>query len=184
MIRKENLEDIKEVEQLKKIKLDLADLEQHKKIKLLGRKRRNDDRKVKHTKSKDDNKVIKIKTYLMNHTTNKLDAILGTRLFRHLIALPLPYYERRRVGDTLMRVGALTQIREFLTGSGLMTILDVIFSVVFIAFMLWYSVPLTLISLLTIPLYLAQNIWAVPIIKKKIEAVWRTAAMNNAFMVE
>ena len=125
-----------------------------------------------------------IKTYLMNHTTNKLDAILGTRLFRHLIALPLPYYERRRVGDTLMRVGALTQIREFLTGSGLMTILDVIFSVVFIAFMLWYSVPLTLISLLTIPLYLAQNIWAVPIIKKKIEAVWRTAAMNNAFMVE
>ncbi len=124
------------------------------------------------------------KTYLLNHTTNKLDAILGTRLFRHLIALPLPYYERRRVGDTLMRVGALTQIREFLTGSGLMTALDVFFSVVFIAFMFWYSVPLTLIALLTIPLYVAQNIWAVPIIKRKIEAVWRTGAMNNAFLVE
>ncbi|MBR1858959.1 MAG: type I secretion system permease/ATPase, partial [Selenomonadaceae bacterium] len=125
-----------------------------------------------------------IKTYLLNHTTNKLDAILGTRLFRHLIALPLPYYERRRVGDTLMRVGALTQIREFLTGSGLMTVLDVFFSIVFIAFMFWYSVPLTLIALLTIPLYLVQNIWAVPIIKRKIEAVWRTGATNNAFMVE
>ena len=125
-----------------------------------------------------------VKTYVMNHTTNKLDAILGTRLFRHLIALPLPYYERRRVGDTLMRVGALTQIREFLTGTGLMTILDVFFSVVFIGFMFWYSVPLTLISLSIIPLYLVQNIWAVPIIKRKIEAVWRTGAMNNAFMVE
>ena len=125
-----------------------------------------------------------IKQYIMNHTTNKLDAILGTRLFRHLIALPLPYYERRRVGDTLMRVGALTQIREFLTGTGLLTILDVFFSIVFIAFMFWYSVPLTLIALCIIPVYLVQNIWAVPIIKKKIEAVWRTGAMNNAFMVE
>ncbi len=125
-----------------------------------------------------------LKTYILNHTTNKLDAILGTRLFHHLISLPLPYYERRRVGDTLMRVGALGQIRGFLTGTGLMTVLDVFFSVVFVAFMFWYSVPLTLIALITVPLYVVQNIWAVPIIKRKIEAVWRTGAMNNAFMVE
>ena len=125
-----------------------------------------------------------LRTYLLNHTTNKLDAILGTRLFRHLISLPLPYYESRRVGDTLMRVGALNSVREFLTGQALMTILDVFFSVVFIAFMLWYSVPLTGIALLVIPLYVAQNIWAVPIVKRKIEAVWRTGAANNAFMVE
>ena len=83
-----------------------------------------------------------------------------------------------------MRVGALGQIRGFLTGTGLMTILDVLFSVVFIGFMFWYSVPLTLISLAIVPMYIAQNIWAVPIIKRKIEAVWRTGAMNNAFMVE
>ena len=125
-----------------------------------------------------------LKTYILNHTTNKLDAILGTRLFRHLISLPLPYYENRRVGDTLMRVGALNQIREFMTGQGLMTILDVFFSVIFIAFMLWYSVPLTLIALCCIPLYIAQNIWAIPIIKQKIEDVWRTGAANNAFLVE
>ena len=125
-----------------------------------------------------------LRTYVLNHTTVKLDAILGTRLFRHLISLPLPYYQSRRVGDTLMRVGALNSIREFITGQGLMTILDVLFSVVFIAFMLWYSVPLTLIALLVVPLYIAQNIWAIPIIKRKIEAVWRTGAANNAFMVE
>lgn len=125
-----------------------------------------------------------LKTYIMNHTTNKLDAILGTRLFRHLISLPLPYYESRRVGDTLMRVGALNQVREFLTGQGLMTILDVFFSIIFVLFMFWYSVPLTLIALCCIPLYVAQNVWAVPIIKRKIEAVWRTGAANNAFLVE
>ena len=97
-----------------------------------------------------------LKTYILNHTTNKLDAILGTRLFRHLIALPLPYYERRRVGETLLRVESLEKVRNFLTGPGLTTILDVFFSTVFIAFMLWYSVPLTLIALAILPLYLVQ----------------------------
>ena len=124
-----------------------------------------------------------LKTYILNHTTNKLDAILGTRLFRHLISLPLPYHERRRVGETLMRVAALNQIREFLTGTGLTTVLNVVFSTVFIAFMFWYSVPLTLIALITIPLYMIQ-LWAVPILRGKIENVWRAGAINSAFMVE
>lgn len=125
-----------------------------------------------------------LKTYVLNHTTNKLDAILGTRLFRHLIALPLPYYERQRVGDTLMRVNMVRGIREFLTGTGLMTLLDVFFSFVFIGFMIWYSVPLTLIALITIPLYLVQNIWAWPIMWKKTLAAMNARMANNAFMVE
>ena len=124
-----------------------------------------------------------LKTYILNHTTNKLDAILGTRLFRHLISLPLPYYERRRVGETLMRVAALEQIRAFFTGTGLMTVLDVFFSVVFIAFMFWYSVPLTFIALITVPLYLTQLL-TLPIIRGKLEGIWRAGAMNSSFMVE
>ena len=40
-----------------------------------------------------------LRTYLLNHTTVKLDAILGTRLFRHLISLPLPYSQSRRYPD-------------------------------------------------------------------------------------
>lgn len=125
-----------------------------------------------------------LKTYILNHTTVKLDAILGTRLFRHLISLPLPYHQSRRVGDTLLRVNMMASIREFLTGQGLMTILDVFFSVVFIGFMLWYSIPLTLIALAVVPLYIVENVWAVPIIRKKLMAMWQTMAANNAFIVE
>lgn len=125
-----------------------------------------------------------LKTYLLNHTTNKLDAILGTRLFRHLISLPLPYYESRRVGDTIIRVNALTRIREFFTGAGLLTVLDVFFSIVFVAFMFWYSVNLTLIALAIVPMYMVQNFWAVPIMRKKAGEVWSTRAANNSFMIE
>ena len=124
-----------------------------------------------------------LKTYILNHTTNKLDAILGTRLFRHLIALPLPYYERKRVGEVLMRIDALEKVRSFLTGQGLTTILDVIFSVVFIAFMLWYSVPLTLIALTILPLYVVQ-LAAMPILKSKMNGLWQARVANQSFMVE
>lgn len=124
------------------------------------------------------------KTYLLAHTTNKLDALLGARLFRHLLSLPLPYYENRQVGESLMRLDALTSIREFLTSKGLMAMLDVGFSVVFIAFLLTYSVPLTGVVLLLVPLYVLQNVWSVPLVKKRIDAVWEQGNANQAFLVE
>ncbi len=125
-----------------------------------------------------------VRTYIMNHTSTKLDAILGTRLFRHLISLPAPYYEHRRVGDTLMRIGALGSVRNFLTGTTLTTMLDAAFSVVFVAIMFYYSVKLTLISLIVVPLFLAQTFLAMPVYQRKIEEVWRTGAARQAFLIE
>jgi len=124
------------------------------------------------------------RTYLLTHITTKLDVILGTRLFRHLVSLPLPYFENRRVGDTMMRVGALTSIRSFLTGSTLTLFLDVIFSVVFLFVMLFFSVSLTLLTLAFLPLFLLQNVVATPMFRRRIEEVWATGAEKSCFMVE
>ena len=125
-----------------------------------------------------------LRTYILTHTTNKLDVILGSRLFRHLVSLPLPYFEHRRVGDTLMRISTLAGIREFLTGSALTAALDVIFSVVFLGVMFWYSAPLTWLSLAIVPVYLFLNLVVTPAYRQRLEAVWTTGAANNAFLVE
>lgn len=122
--------------------------------------------------------------YIEIHTTNKVDMILGVRLFRHLTALPLRYFEVRRVGDTLTRVSALNSIRNFLTNSSMTVFLDTLFSVVFIAVMFYYSVTLTLIALIPLPLYILQNIIATPIYKERLNAVWESGARSNAFLVE
>ena len=45
-----------------------------------------------------------LRTYLFSHTTNRIDVELGARLFRHLLALPLAYFQARRVGDSVARV--------------------------------------------------------------------------------
>lgn len=125
-----------------------------------------------------------LRTYISTHTTNKIDMILGSRLFRHLTSLPLRYFELRRVGDTLTRVSALNSIREFLTGSAMTVFLDTFFSIIFIGVMFYYSVSLTFIALIALPLYLLQNIIATPIYKEKLNAVWATGAESNAFLVE
>jgi subfamily B ATP-binding cassette protein HlyB/CyaB len=125
-----------------------------------------------------------LRTYLSTHTTNKIDMILGTRLFRHLMSLPLRYFEMRRVGDTLTRLSALNGVREFLTGSALTVMMDTFFSVVFILVMLHYSVDLTLVSLLVLPLYIVQNMAATPVFRKRLEAQWASGAESNAFLVE
>jgi subfamily B ATP-binding cassette protein HlyB/CyaB len=94
--------------------------------------------------------------YVFSHTTSRIDVELGARLFRHLRALPLAYFQARRVGDSVARVRELENIRSFLTGNALTVVLDVLFSLVFMAVMLLYSVPLTLIVLVSLPLYLAE----------------------------
>lgn len=125
-----------------------------------------------------------LRTYLLTHTTNKMDVLLGARLFRHVIALPLQYFERRRVGDTLMRIASMNSIREFLTGSALTSLLDAFFVFVFIGIMLYYSVPLTMIALLALPVYLIQNVVATPLYQKRLQEVWNAGAESNSFLVE
>ncbi|MDR1687226.1 MAG: hypothetical protein LBS21_01280 [Clostridiales bacterium] len=65
------------------------------------------------------------RNYVFAHTAGKIDVILGSKLFNHLVHLPLAYFENRRCGDTVSRVRELENIRRFLTGTPLTTILEI-----------------------------------------------------------
>src|SRR6202012_5237964 len=92
-----------------------------------------------------------LRSFALNHTTSRIDVELGARLFDHLIRLPLAYFETRPAGQTVARVRELEAIRGFLTGQGLTSAIDLLFTGVFIAVLLIYSKMLTLIVLLSIP---------------------------------
>src|SRR5450759_4215570 len=76
-----------------------------------------------------------LRTYLFAHTTIRIVVELGARLFRHLLALPIAYFQARRVGDSVARVRELENIRQFLTSSALTLVIDLFFTFVFIAVM-------------------------------------------------
>jgi ATP-binding cassette, subfamily B, bacterial HlyB/CyaB len=125
-----------------------------------------------------------LRTYVFAHTTNRIDVELGARLFRHLLALPIAYFQARRVGDSVARVRELESIRNFLTGSALTLVIDLFFTIVFVAVMFVYSSLLTWIIIASFPFYIAVSAVATPIFRQRLDEKFKRGAENQAFLVE
>lgn len=125
-----------------------------------------------------------LRSYVFAHTTSRIDVELGARLFRHLLHLPLGYFQARRVGDSVARVRELENIRTFLTGNSITLVLDVLFTVVFIGVMLFYSGWLTLVVLASLPLYFVIALLVTPLLRAQLHEKFNRGAENQAFLVE
>ena len=125
-----------------------------------------------------------LRTYVFSHTTNRIDVELGARLFRHLLALPLSYFQARRVGDSVARVRELENIRNFLTSSALTLVIDLLFTFVFLAVMFLYSPLLSMIVLGAFPFYLGISAAATPLFRQRLDEKFARGAENQAFLVE
>lgn len=125
-----------------------------------------------------------LRTYLFAHTTNRIDVSLGAQLFRHVLALPLAYFEARRVGDTVARVRELEYIRQFMTNSTLTVLVDLLFTVVFLLVMWLYSPTLTLIVAGSLPFYALLSVMITPTIRARLNEKFDRGAENQSFLVE
>lgn len=125
-----------------------------------------------------------LRNYVFAHTTNRIDVELGARLFRHLLALPLGYFAARRVGDTVARVRELESIRSFLTGQALTAVIDLVFSVVFLAVMALYSVWLTVIVVVSLPVYALISALISPVLRQRLDEKFARGADNQSLLVE
>ncbi len=125
-----------------------------------------------------------LRTYLFAHTTNRIDVELGARLFHHLLALPMAYFQARRVGDSVARVRELENIRNFLTSSALTLVIDLFFTFVFLAVMFLYSPLLTFLVLGSFPFYIAVSMGVTPMFRQRLDEKFRRGAENQAFLVE
>jgi len=125
-----------------------------------------------------------LRTYVFSHTTNRVDVELGSRLYRHLLSLPMSYFGARRVGDSVARVRELENIRNFITGSALTLVIDLLFTFVFLAVMYYYSPLLTYIVLGSIPAYVLLSVFVTPILRARVNEKFNRGAENQAFLVE
>lgn len=125
-----------------------------------------------------------LRAYVFSHTANRIDVALGAELFRHLLRLPLAYFEARRVGDVVARVRELETLRNFITGSALTLIVDVTFTFVFFAVLLAYSKVLTLVVVATLPCYVALALFVTPVLRHRLNEKFDRGADNQAYLVE
>jgi len=117
-----------------------------------------------------------LRTFLFTQTTNRIDQRLGAEVIDHLLRLPLFYFDKRPVGELSTRVAELEKIRNFLTGQALTTVLDSMFSVIYILVMVFYSWLLTLVALAVVPIQVALTLLGAPLFRRQ----YRQAAEENA----
>ena len=119
-----------------------------------------------------------LRTYIFVDTTDRMDLALGSAVIDRLLCLPLSFFEKRPVGELSQRIGELNVIRNFLTGTALVSVLNLIFAVLYLIVMILYSPLLTLVSLSTLPVYMLMIFGVAPLyrllIKKRAVAQART----------
>ena len=125
-----------------------------------------------------------LRQYLVVHTGNRVDAVLGQSVFRHLFRLPMPYFEHRTTGVLVARLQGVEQIRDFVSGAAVALLLDCPFLFVFLAVMLWYSWQLTLVALAILLAIAVLSAAVTPMFRVKLDRQFLTGARNTAFVTE
>ena len=122
--------------------------------------------------------------YLVLHTGNRVDAVLGTQVFEHLLKLSPRYYEHRPTGVIVARVHGVETIREFVSGAAVTLILDCPFLLIFLAIMFYYSWLLSLITLALLTAIIVLSIAVVPLLRERLNQQFLLGARNQAFLTE
>ncbi|MDO8262095.1 MAG: peptidase domain-containing ABC transporter [Gallionella sp.] len=125
-----------------------------------------------------------VRQYLVLHTGNRVDAVLGSRVFSHLLKLPMPYFARRPTGTLVARLHGVENIREFLAGAAITLVLDLPFMVILLCVMFWYSWQLSLIVLGLLALLSLLSVAVTPLLRQRLEKQFLLGARNQAFVTE
>ena len=125
-----------------------------------------------------------VRQYLVLHTGNRIDAVLGSQVFEHLFRLPPRYFEHRPTGVLVARVHGVETIREFLSSAAVTLILDVPFLLIFLAIMFYYSVTLTLITVAILLLVAGLSLAITPVLRERLNRQFLLGARNQAFLTE
>lgn len=125
-----------------------------------------------------------LRQYLVLHTGNRIDAVLGSQVFRHLLRLPLPYFEHRPTGTLVARLHGVETIREFVSGAAVTLILDFPFLLIFLAVMFAYSWQLSLIALGLLGTIAGMSFLVAPVFREKLNRQFMLGARNQSFLTE
>ncbi|WP_370316375.1 peptidase domain-containing ABC transporter [Pseudoalteromonas sp.] len=94
-----------------------------------------------------------VRSWLVLRLSSLLNMQMGVNLLRHLLRLPMNYFESRHVGDIVSRFGSLAQIRERITTGFVETLVDGVMAITMLVMMALYSLKLTSVVLAAIALY-------------------------------
>ncbi len=125
-----------------------------------------------------------LRGYLLLHATSKIDIRVATRTFQHMLRLPMNFFEHMTAGVLIKHMQQTAQIREFLTGSLFLTLLDSTALFIFLPILFFYNVSLTMVVLVFAGL-LGVNIGVLlgPY-RRRLEALYNAEGERQSLLVE
>jgi ATP-binding cassette, subfamily B, bacterial HlyB/CyaB len=125
-----------------------------------------------------------LRQYLVLHTGNRVDAVLGAAVFERVFALPPLYFQHRPTGVIAARLHGVETIREFIASAAVTLVLDLPFLLIFVAIMFYYSVTLTLIVLAMLSIIVGLSLLVAPLFQRRLQQQFLLGARNQAFITE
>jgi len=125
-----------------------------------------------------------LRQYLVLHTGNRVDAVLGSAVFERLFKLPPLYFQHRPTGVIAARLHGVETIREFIASAAVTLVLDLPFLLIFVAIMFYYSMTLTLIALAVLGLIVVMSLVVAPLFQVRLQEQFQQGARNQAFLTE
>ena len=125
-----------------------------------------------------------VRQYLILHTGNRVDAVLGAAVFDHLFKLPPRYFEHRPTGVIAARLHGVETIREFIASAAVTLILDFPFLLIFLGIMFYYSVFLTCVALAILSVIVILSLIVAPMFRSRLNEQFLLGARNQAFTTE
>ena len=125
-----------------------------------------------------------IRKFVILSVSSRLQLQMSASVFKHLLSLPLDYFDKRHIGDVVSRFGSLASIREFLTTGLVTALLDGLMAVITLAVMILYSPKLTLVVVAIMFAYLAVRLGLLPFIKRLTTERIALAALEQSHFME
>lgn len=127
--------------------------------------------------------ITALRSWVLIVLSTQINLQLITHLFRHLLRLPMEYFEKRHLGDVVSRFESLNAIQRTLTSSFVEAVVDGFMVVATLAMMCIYSPLLALVVCVAALLYGAVRwLWYRPLREAEEEQILRSAKQQSHFL--
>jgi len=125
-----------------------------------------------------------IRSLILVSVQNVLHFQIGARLFRHLIRLPVSFFEKRHIGDILSRFTSIEPIRTALAESMIAAAIDGVMAILTLGMIFLYSTQLALVVLSAVMLYAAIRLLLYRFLRERNLAVIESKAQESSNFIE
>jgi ATP-binding cassette subfamily B protein len=125
-----------------------------------------------------------LRQYLLAHVGRKVDLVLIAGYTRHILQLPLPFFEMRRVGEILSRINDAAKVREAISGTTTTAVVDGTLVLLLLVVLWLYDVPLALVATAFVPLLVISVLAHHPLSRRRSREAMEHAAQFSAVQVE